>query len=110
MRRELCFYAGLGLTVDRVMSDSGPGYPSGEFNEPLPAAEARHIYARPYSLWWYGKVERLNRTIAQEWQCAGAWGSEAGRASILPAFIEHYNWSRPHSVCGGLRPCRASSA
>ncbi|EEA90140.1 integrase core domain-containing protein [Collinsella stercoris] len=22
----------------------------------------------------------------------------------LPAFIEHYNWSRPHSACGGLPP------
>lgn len=66
MRLELRFYAGFGLAVDRVMPDNGPGYRSGEFNEPLPAAEARHIYARPYILWRYGKVERLNCTIAQE--------------------------------------------
>ena len=29
---------------------------------------------------------------------------KAGRASALPAFIEHYNWERPHSACGGLPP------
>ena len=33
-----------------------------------------------------------------------AWSSEAERASALPAFIEHYNWGRPHSACGGLPP------
>ncbi|WP_418618102.1 integrase core domain-containing protein [Slackia isoflavoniconvertens] len=22
----------------------------------------------------------------------------------MPAFIEHYNWERPHSACGGLPP------
>lgn len=30
--------------------------------------------------------------------------NEAGRASTLPAYIEHYNWDRPHSACGGLPP------
>ena len=30
--------------------------------------------------------------------------SEAGRADALPAFIERYNWERPHSACGGLPP------
>ena len=34
--------------------------------------------------------------------------SEAGRADALPAFIERYNWERPHSACGACRPCRAS--
>lgn len=44
------------------------------------------------------------RTQTQEWQYARAWGSEAGRAPALPAFIEHYNWSRSRSACGGLPP------
>ena len=104
MRRALRFYAGLGLTVERVMTDNGPGYRSGEFNELLAAAGARHVYTRPYSPWQNGKVERMNRTIAQEWQYGRAWESEAGRASALPAFIERYNWERPHSACGGLPP------
>ena len=64
----------------------------------------RHIYTRPFSPWQNGKVERLNRTIAQEWQYARAWGGKAERADALPAFMEHYNWSRPHSACGCLPP------
>ena len=58
----------------------------------------------PFSPWQNGKAERMDRTIAQEWQYARAWESEAGRASALPAFIDRYNWDRPHSACGGLPP------
>ena len=32
---------------------------------------------------------------------ARRWGCEASRAGALDAFIEHYNWERPHSACGG---------
>ena len=80
------------------------GYRSGEFNALLESEGARHVYTRAYSPWQNGKVERMNRTLAQEWQYARAWDGEAGRASALPAFIEHYNRERPHSACGGLPP------
>ncbi|MDO4442262.1 MAG: IS481 family transposase [Slackia sp.] len=104
MGRCLRFFEGAGVRVERVMTDNGPGYRSGEFNALLESAGVRHIYTRPFSPWQNGKAERMNRTIAQEWQYARAWESEAGRASALPAFIEHYNWERPHSACGGLPP------
>lgn len=104
MGRCLTFFAGLGVAVERVMTDNGPGYRSGDFNALLSGRGVRHIYTRPFSPWQNGKVERMNRTLAQEWQYGRAWESEAGRAEALPAYIEHYNWSRPHSACGGLPP------
>ena len=104
MSRCLAFFAGLGVAVERVMTDNGPGYRSGGFNALLGSEGVRHLYARPFSPWQNGKVERMNRTLAQEWQYGRAWDSEAGRAEALPAYIEHYNWSRPHSACGGLPP------
>ena len=104
MGRCLAFFAGLGVAVERVMTDNGPGYRSGDFNALLSGRGVRHIYTRPFSPWQNGKVERMNRTLAQEWQYGRAWESEAGRAEALPAYIEHYNWSRPHSACGGLPP------
>ena len=104
MSRCLAFFAGLGVAVERVMTDNGPGYRSGEFNALLGSEGVRHLYTRPFSPWQNGKVERMNRTLAQEWQYGRAWDSEAGRAEALPAYIEHYNWSRPHSACGGLPP------
>lgn len=104
MGRCPAFFSGLGVAVERVMTDNGPGYRSGDFNALLAAGGVRHLYTRPFSPWQNGKVERMNRTLAQEWQYGRAWESEAGRASALPAFIERYNWERPHSACGGLPP------
>ena len=97
-------FAGLGAPVERVMTDNGPGYRSRGFNALLESLGIRHVYTRPYSPWQNGKVERMNRTLAQEWQYGRAWDSEAGRADALPAFIDRYNWERPHSACGGLPP------
>ena len=84
------------------MTDNGPGHRSGEFNELLGAAGARHVYTGPFSPWQNGRVERMNRTIAQEWQYARARESEGARASALAPFLEHYNRNRPHGACGGL--------
>ena len=104
MARCAAFFAGLGAPVERVMTDNGPGYRSRGFNALLESLGIRHVYTRPYSPWQNGKVERMNRTLAQEWQYGRAWDSEAGRADALPAFIDRYNWERPHSACGGLPP------
>ncbi len=95
---------GMGVRVGRVMTDNGPGYRSGELNALLESEGVRHTYTRPYSPWQNGKVERMNRTLAQEWQYGRAWECEADRAEALPAYIERYNWDRPHSACGGLPP------
>lgn len=102
--RCLGFFGEMGVEVERVMTDNGPGYRSAEFNALLEGRGIRHVYTRPFSPWQNGKAERMNRTLAQEWQYARAWGSEAERAAALPAFIERYNWDRPHSACGGLPP------
>ena len=104
MGRCLAFFGGLGIAVERVMTDNGPGYRSAEFNSLLEGRGIRHIYTRPFSPWQNGKVERMNRTLAQEWQYGRAWESEGARASALAPFMEHYNWDRPHSACGGLPP------
>ena len=104
MRRCLAFFAGAGVAVERVMTDNGSAYRSRDFNALLSSERISHVYTRPYSPWQNGKVERMNRTLAQEWQYGRAWDSEAGRAEALPAFIERYNWERPHSACGGLPP------
>lgn len=100
--RDLC--RGLGVEVERVMTDNGPGYRSRLFNEWLAASGIEHRYTRPYSPWQNGKVERMNRTLAQEWQYARAYASEGERAAALSPFIDRYNWARPHSARGGLPP------
>lgn len=61
-------YEGLRVVVECVMTDNGPAYRSGEFNALLEAHGMGHKYTRPFSPWQNGKVERMNRTIAREWQ------------------------------------------
>lgn len=104
MERAIAFYEGLGVAVERVMTDNGSGYRSDEFNALLEARGIGHKYTRPFSPWQNGKVERMNRTLARECQCVRAWESEEARAPALASFIERYNWDRPHSACGGLPP------
>ena len=48
-----------------------------------PSSRARHVYTRPYSPWKNGKVGRMNRIVAQEWQYGRAWESEAERVFAL---------------------------
>lgn len=104
MRRCLDFFAGFDVPVERVTADNGPCYRSRDFNDLLSSRGIKHKYTKPYSPWQNGKVERMNRTLAQEWQYSRAWESERDWADALPSFIEHYNWERPHSACGGLPP------
>ena len=104
MGRCLGFFEGMGVAVERVMTDNGPAYHSRPFNEFLSSGGVRHKYTRPYSPWQNGKVERMNQTLARERRYVRAWESEASRADALEAFIDHCNWERPHSACGGLPP------
>ena len=104
MGRCLGFFEGMGVGVERVMTDNGSGYRSGEFNDLLGSRGVRHLYTRPFSPWQNGKVERMNRTIAQEWQYGRAWGSESGGAAARPDVIERDNLGRAHSAWGGRPP------
>ena len=102
MSRALAFYEGLGVSVERVMTDNGPAYRSGDFNALLEGRGVKHKYTRPFSPRQNGKVERMNRTLAQEWQYARAWESEGGE-SLRP---RPPSWS---TTIGTVRTARAGA-
>ncbi len=61
-------------------------------------------HTRAYSPWQNSKVERMNRTLAQEWQYARAWDGEAGR-DFRPARLHRtLYWGSVRTACGGLPP------
>lgn len=64
--RCLASFAAMGVRVERVMTDNGPGYRGRAFNSLLAGRGVRHVYTRPHDPWQNGKVERMNRTLAQE--------------------------------------------
>lgn len=82
----------------------GSAYRPAAFAGELASRGIGHKFTRPFSPWQDGKAERMNRTLAQEWQYARARESEGARSEDPAPHLEHYNWERPHSACGGLPP------
>jgi transposase InsO family protein len=101
--RANAFYAGLGITVTRVMTDNGSCYRSSLFNDTL-GENITHKYTRPYRPQTNGKIERFHRTLAFEWAYAHHYASDAARAATYQAWIHHYNHHRPHTGIGGKSP------
>ena len=86
------------------------GYRSREFNDALSCRGVAHRYTRPYSPLQNGKVERMNRIIAQEWQYGRAWSNEEERAEARPPSSSTTIGCVRTAPAGASRPCRASSA
>jgi transposase InsO family protein len=101
--RANAFYAGLGITVTRVMTDNGSCYRSRLFNDTL-GEQIKHKYTRPYRPQTNGKIERFHRTLAFEWAYAHHYDSDAARAAAYQAWIHHYNHHIPHTSIGGKPP------
>jgi transposase InsO family protein len=51
-----------------------------------------------------GKVERLNRTLQNEWAYRQVFTTNTDRADALAPWPEHYNTRRRHSALGGHPP------
>jgi len=56
----------------------------------------RHIRTRPYRPRTNGKAERFIRTMLGGWVYGAIYGSSAERIAALSAWLELYNWRRPH--------------
>jgi transposase InsO family protein len=102
LHRAIAFYAGLGVKVERVISDNAFAYRhSAAFRAVIDAHGITQKFIRPHCPWTNGKVERLNRTLATEWAYAQPWTSNTARADALPAWLKHYNLDRHHLGIGG---------
>jgi len=97
------FFAAAGIAVTEVMTDNGSCYRSTAFTQAL-VPDVKHRRAKPYTPQTNGKVERFNRTLAQEWAYTRAYGSEEARAAAYSAWLHHYNHHRPHTGLDGLTP------
>jgi transposase InsO family protein len=102
--RAQAFFAGHGVTVERVLTDNGACYRSRHWREHLAAAGISHNRTRPYRPQTNGKVERLNRTLLTEWAYAQPFDSGHQRAQALPIWLHTYNHHRAHTSLGGHPP------
>jgi transposase InsO family protein len=103
--RAVKFFRRHGIRrIRRVLSDNGACYRSNAFALALLATHTRHKRTRPYRPQTNGKVERFHRTLAREWAYSRAWSSNDQRAGGLGAFLDRYNYHRPHTALGGKPP------
>jgi len=103
--RAKAFFAAHGIdTIRRVITDNGSCYRSRLFNNMLDEDGISHKYTRPYRPQTNGKVERFNRTLAQECLYAQAWTTDQQRTEAIPGFLHRYNYHRPHTALRGFPP------
>ena len=102
--RAHAWFAGHGITVQRVLTDNGSCYRSHLWRDTLTALGVKHLRTRPYRPQPNGKVERFNRTMLNEWAYQRLFTSEKTRRAALPAWLHQYNHHRPHTALGGQPP------
>ena len=96
LKAALAYYAGLGVRVERVMTDNGGCYRSKTFRKACQKLGLRHIFTKPYTPKTNGKAERFIQTALREWAYATAYSHSDQRSAELPRWLHRYNWHRPH--------------
>ena len=100
LKAAVAWYARLGVTVARVMTDNGSCYKSRAFATACKNLKLKHIRTKPYTPKTNGKAERFIQTDLREWAYARAYQTSDQRAEHLPGWTHMYNWHRPH---GGIK-------
>jgi len=100
LKAAVAYYASLGVTVARVMTDNGSCYRSRAFAAACSDLGLKHIRTKPYTPKTNGKAERFIQTALREWAYAIAYATSNQRAAELQAWLHRYNWHRPH---GGIK-------
>ncbi len=104
LRRAWRFYASLGITVERVLTDNGNGYRSEAFAAACDELGLGHRRTRPYRPQTNGKAERMVRTLISEWAYASPFTEASQRIDALDRFLDFYNHRRPHWSLAGQPP------
>lgn len=103
--RAIEFFAGHGVTIERLITDNAWSYRHGnKLRELLAEHEIAHKFIRPHCPWQNGKVERFNRTLATEWAYRQVFASNAERAAAFAPWLQQYNNERRHTAIGGHPP------
>jgi transposase InsO family protein len=104
LQRAIDYFAAQGITrIERLMTDNAWAYRY-SLRELCGAAQIKQVFIRPHFPWQNGKVERLNRTLLDEWAYRQVFTSNAERCAALAPWLEHYNTRRRHSALGGHPP------
>jgi transposase InsO family protein len=99
-------FASCGIPqVLEVMTDNHFSYKrSADMAAAIDTLGAKHIFIKAHCPWQNGKVERLNRTLQNEWAYRQVFHSNDEREAALAPWLDYYNNRRRHSALGGKPP------
>jgi transposase InsO family protein len=100
----VAYYAGLGVTVRRVLTDNGAAFRSRDFASACAALGITHKFTRAYRPQTNGKAERFIQSALREWAYGWTYQNSDQRTRALVSWQHQYNWHRPHAGIGGTFP------
>lgn len=104
LRNAVAYYAGLGVSIKRLLTDNGAAFRSREFAAACNALGVQHKFTRPYRPQTNGKAERFIQSALREWAYGWTYQNSAERTQALHSWQHYYNWHRPHSGIGRITP------
>jgi transposase InsO family protein len=104
LERAIAWFAALGVTVQRIMTDNGPGYRSKLHARTIKRLKIKHLFTRPYRPRTNGKAERFIQTLLRKWAYFVVYPTSAHRAQALGPWLHFYNHQRPHGSLGHQAP------
>lgn len=104
LQRAHRWFAGLGVTTRRVLTDNGPGYISREFAHTCDDLGIKRKRTRPYRPRTNGKAERLIQTLLRECIYRFSYDSSSQREQALGRYLHFYNHHRGHTSLNDNAP------
>lgn len=104
LRAAVAYYASLGVTIKRLLTDNGSAFRSKAFRAACAELGMRQKFTRAYRPQTNGKAERFIQSALREWAYGIAYNHSSERTAMLAKWQHHYNWHRPHAGIGGVPP------
>ena len=104
LRATVAYFAGLAVTVRRILTDNGSAFRSKRFAAACRKLGLKHSFTRPYRPQTNGKAERFIQSALREWAYGIDYRRSSQRTAMLNRWTHHYNWHRPHQGIGGAAP------
>ena len=101
------WFAGLGVRIERVLTDNAWAYTSPTYARTIESIGARHKRTRPHRPQTNGKAERFIKTLLAEWAYGQLFRTNRDRLDALAGWVAYYNAERTHTALGGITPMEA---
>ena len=104
LRDAVDYFAKLGVTVQRLITDNGPAFHSFAFRDACLELGIKQKFTRAYRPQTNGKAERFIQSALREWAYGRAYPTSDARRAALPVWNHFYNWHRLHHGIGCQPP------